>query len=227
MRNRRRASSRLRHAVLATACGTLGGCAFASDFMLPRTAGADLAHFAQSAPKIGSPGPNFSLEDITGKQISLADLTGDIPLVLAFGSYTCPVSRWRHPLLEDLAEEFGNQVRFAMIYTIESHPVGSPCPYTGEPWDTLLNVFTGVRVGQATTAEQRMQTAQLAAADMEISFPVLVDTMDNQVWRAYGSAPTMAFVFDQHANVTMRQVWFEPRAVRTELERLIEVPSTR
>ncbi len=43
-----------------------------------------------AAPKLGERAPDFDLPDVGGKRHRLSDLRG-VPVVIEFGSYTCPI----------------------------------------------------------------------------------------------------------------------------------------
>lgn len=214
--------SRIRAVLIAPLLAFATSCSsFVSDFMLPKGATSELSHFDVEAPSEGTRIPDgLVVEDLDGTPVRLDSLIGDRPFVLTFGSYSCPVVRYRLPLLNKLAEDFGEDIDFAMVYTLESHPVGSPCPYTGEEWDTMFNVLAGVRIEQPSSLEQRRETARATALEVDSQIQVLVDSMSNEVWSAFGRAPTPAFVFDSNGLITMRQVWFDPSALRVELDRL-------
>ncbi len=50
---------------------------------------------------------------------------------------------------------------------------------------------------------------------------MIVDEMDDAVWRSYGAASSPAFVIDHEGRIAARQVWIEPRKIKQVLERLL------
>lgn len=177
-----------------------------------------LAHFAGSSPAPGMPAPELSATDLHGRPVSLDDLLDGRPLVLQLGSASCPVFRYRRFGMESLVEEFGERVRFVVIYTVEAHPVGSPSVYAdGEEWDPWINRLAGSRVEAARDFEGRLTEARRVRQDLGLRQEVLIDTFDNATWRAYGGAPSAAFVLDRSGQVIARQKWVRPKLLRDVL----------
>jgi Iodothyronine deiodinase len=74
-----------------------------------------------SGPAIHVVAPDFELADPAGKStVRLSDVRGKSPVVLVFGSYTCPnfVSA---DALNALCQHYGNQARFFLVYIREAH----------------------------------------------------------------------------------------------------------
>ena len=188
----------------------------------PHHAGPRLAHFDQTAPSVGEPAPSFTLSDLDGRPVDLAELIGDKPIVLQFGSHSCPVYRYRRFSMEDLQHDFRERVHFLLVYTVEAHPVGSKSPYHDAEWDTWWNKLTGVRVRQPPDAESRLEQARVSHEKIQYQARMIVDEMDDAVWRSYGAASSPAFVIDLEGRVAARQVWIEPKEIRRVLERLLD-----
>lgn len=198
----------------------LGGC-------FPKEAGKHLEHFATTAPQASEPAPDFVLHDLEGREVRLADVVGDAPVVLQLGSHSCPVYRYRNKhYMDELWSDYGESVRFFIVYTREAHPVGSPSPFTDEEWDVMINRVTGVRVRDATTLEERREQAEASREALELPVPVLVDGIDNQVWQHYGAAASPAFVIDTEGRVADAMPWVDPARIRHTLERLLGPPPT-
>jgi hypothetical protein len=58
------------------------------------------------------------------------------------------------------------------------------------------NVDDGVLVEQQTTLEQRIDTAREAAGRLGLTMPIVVDTMDDAVSRAFAAWPERLVVVD-------------------------------
>ncbi|MEM9552895.1 MAG: deiodinase-like protein [Acidobacteriota bacterium] len=199
---------------LATTAALFAGC-------FPRDAGPSLQHFDDLAPAVGESAPSFALETLDGERVYLDDLLGDGPVVLQFGSHSCPVYRYRRHWMDGLWEEYGERVRFVMVYTIEAHPVGSKSPYAEDEWDPWINRMVGVRVEQPPTYAARRERAATSKHALGIPITYLVDAMDDGVWQAYGAASSPAFVLDRNGTVVESQVWIDPDAIRAALDRLL------
>lgn len=200
--------------ITAALTGLLAGC-------FPHAPGPRLAHFGDQAPAVGEPAPHFTLKDIEGNTVELADLIGEKPVALRLGSHSCPVYRYRRFSMEDLIEDFQDRVHFLTVYTTEAHPVDSKSPYVEGEWDTWMNKIVGVRVREPATAEEREELARFSHEKLKLLAPMVVDGMDNEVWETYGGASSPGFVIDQEGRVALRQVWVDPKEIRQVLRKLL------
>lgn len=195
----------------------LSGCLF------PTKPGKGLEHFNEQAPQLGDKAPNFVLHTLSGESIELDTLVGDKPIVLQLGSHTCPVYRYRRFGMKSLYERYQEQVHFLLIYTLEAHPVGSASPYSDKEWVSLWNRIPGVLVRQHANYQQRVEQALRSRTELAdfYRYPYLVDTIDNQIWRQYGSAASPAYVIDREGKIVLRQAWVNPREIERSLTGLL------
>jgi len=208
-------------AVCATAALAVAGC-----FPAPHQPGPRLAHFPEAAPSPGKTAPDFVLESITGEEVRLGDLIGERPVVLQVGSRSCPVFRYRRFGMGELYDEYRDRVRFVVVYSREAHPVGSKSPYTEGEWDLAINRLAGVRLGDPSTYDERRKRARESRDVLKIEAEVLVDGMDDRVWRLYGAAPSPAYVIDRGGRVVLTQAWVDPGEIRETLEGLLAPSET-
>ncbi len=187
----------------------------------PQKAGPRLAHFETQSPAVGEVAPSFELTSLRGERVALADLVGEKPIVLQFGSHSCPVYRYRRHWMEGLAADYEGRAHFVLVYTREAHPVGSPSPFTEGEWDPWLNRLVGVRVREPQSLEERLRQAAASHEKLELGREMWVDSMDDAAWSAYGGAASPAFVLDRSGRVALRQVWVGPREIRATLDRLL------
>lgn len=188
----------------------------------PKSPGTSLAHFPEVAPAVGQPAPDFVLQTVDGHEpVRLQDLVGDKPVVVQLGSHSCPVYRYRRHTMDNLWEDYAGRVHFVIVYTTEAHPVGSKSPYRDGEWDPMINKMTGVRVEEPQTLEERRRRASDSKNELGLPVPVLVDSMDNAAWRAYGEAASPAFVIDGEGRIALSQVWVQPKEIRQTLDRLL------
>lgn len=164
--------------------------------------------FEKQGPKPGSAAPVFTLKTIEGKTVNAVDLWKDKPLVLMTGSYTCPVFRNKAAAYEELAKQYGDRVNFLLIYVIEAHPKGDPSPYRGAEWVTPANEEAGILLAQPKTMEQRIEYASTCAKNVHCSVPMVIDSIDNPTWKAYGSAPNCAYLIGTDGKIVAQQGWF-------------------
>lgn len=207
-----------RNTVLLCLLAAFGSACF------PHQPGPRLAHFETQAPQVGERAPDFILHDLDGEPVALADLVRDKPVVLQFGSHTCPVYRYRRFGMAKVHEDYQDRVHFLVVYTLEAHPVGSKSPYAEEEWDTWWNRVARVRVEQPADAEARLDQARFSHDKLELTVPMVVDTMDDGTWQDYGAASSPAFVLDREGRVVLRQVWTDPKEIRQALDDLLAEP---
>lgn len=146
-------------------------------------------------PKIGQPAPDFFLKTHDGKQsIRLSDRTGDKPVVLVFGNFTCGPFRRNFPEIDDLAKKWKDQASFIGIYVREAHPT--------DGWMMESNTRMGVQFAQPKTYEERTKIAQQCNTKLKYSMPLLVDEIDDPVGTAYSGMPARLYVIDRKGMIT-------------------------
>lgn len=160
----------------------------------------------------GQPAPRFELKDLDGRTVSLEQLLGK-PVVIEFGSYTCPVFRSRVDAIRALQKEFGDRVNWVMIYTREAHP--------SDGWVQRRNQMEGIDIPQHTSFDDRHQCAALTQARLNPGLTILVDELDDRVTEAYGGFPNRGFVLDSTGRLVAKQAWIDPARVREELIHLL------
>jgi hypothetical protein len=89
-----------------------------------RTEPVEFKAFEAAHPRSGERAPGFELRDLEGKQLSLHQATRQRPVVLVFGSFSCPLFRMKTPNFEKLARRFAGQALFLLVYSAEAHPEG-------------------------------------------------------------------------------------------------------
>ena len=76
----------------------------------------------QSPIRVGQAAPNLIWRDLQGETVRLRELLGSRPLVVEFGSGTCPLCRSQAEGMEALSKKYHGQVDFIFIYGREAHP---------------------------------------------------------------------------------------------------------
>jgi len=69
-------------------------------------------------PVIGQPAPDFTLADLSGKMVSLADLRGKV-VIVNFWATWCPPCRAEMPSMESLHRELGDEGLVLLAINIE------------------------------------------------------------------------------------------------------------
>lgn len=175
----------------------------------------------ENGPKIGAAAPDFTLKTLAGAPIHAADLWAEKPTLILTGSHTCPVFRGKVPDIEHLAKEFAGRVNILLVYTIEAHPKGSPSPYSGREWITPKNEEERLLLPQPADLAARLAQARACITREKLTVPVVVDTMDNAVWKAYGSAPNCGYVISTDGKIVEAQPWMNAERLRQSLNHLL------
>ncbi len=141
----------------------------------------------ESGPRLNDLAPDFSLASLNGdKKVSLNDFKGKTPVVLVFGSYSCPNLRASSAVLENLYSRYGQRVPFLFVYIREAH--------TGQSWESTRNVREGVAVSGAVTLAQKQEHAAMCSRKLHLDFPAAVDGLDGAVETAYAAWPSRAVI---------------------------------
>lgn len=171
------------------------------------------AMFAGRGVQPGQALPALRVVDLHGQPVAIRDLHAGRPLVLITASLTCNVARRQQSDVDALRTRFGDRVAVAVVYTIDAHPKGDPCPYTGKEWVPKDNERDDVLVRQPTTIEERLIVARDYQRRFSSNATVVVDSMDDAGWHALGQAPNLGLLVDRDGIVRLRQGWFDPPAM--------------
>jgi hypothetical protein len=165
------------------------GASLPYDFDHPRLR--DVAHDLRVGEDELGPGDAvgpFDLATTRGGRFRSADLPADgRPVLLAFGSRTCPITESAADGLKDLHGRFGRRVRFVMLAVREAHP--------------------GEAIPQPHTAEEKAHHARALEAHHALPFEVAIDDLEGTLHRRLGSRPSSAFLLDPAGTVLFRAQW--------------------
>lgn len=145
--------------------------------------------------------------------------------MLVTASLTCNVARRQQTQVDELRQRFGNAVAVVVVYTIDAHPAGDPCPYTGEEWVPEDNRKDQVLIHQPKTLAERLDAARTFQKRFSTNATVLVDMMDDAAWKALGSAPNLGLLVGSDGIVRLRQGWFDAEAMTKETPAMGLVPN--
>lgn len=188
--------------------------AWAADLDKQAAAPAAKPTFDKVGPQVGEQVPNLRLSNLQGEPQQLGDAWRGGPALIVTSSLTCPKSRSRWPELTAIAKKYNEKVNVVIVYVIEAHPVGSPCPYKGVEDITPENQRDGILRRQPEKLEGRQELAKEFKRYLRIGEPIYVDAIDNRAWKALGSAPNIALLVDSEGHVVARQGWFEGPAMQ-------------
>ncbi len=141
-----------------------------------------MLHRKSNAPRVGELAPEFSLKTASGdREVSLAELRQNKPLVLIMASWGCDVFRETVPGILWLHSKYKDQANFVMVYIREAHSLSGV--------DAAL-----ARVNDPTTTRQRMVTAEVCKQQLKLPFPLLVDSIDDPVMTRWAAWPVRIYV---------------------------------
>jgi hypothetical protein len=72
--------------------------------------------------RVGETAPDFTLRDPEGRPVRLNDYRGRMPVVIEFGSLSCPILTGRADSLDALAQDCRGKAEFWFVYGNEEHP---------------------------------------------------------------------------------------------------------
>lgn len=106
-----------------------------------------------------------------------------------------------------------DDVRFYIVYTKEAH--------ARQPLGPNFNFW---KIGQPKRYEQRVDYAKTCRSQHKIEIPILVDTMDGDVQKAYGRLPNSVFIIDPEGNIAAHKTWNDPLFLELALRERVENP---
>jgi len=143
--------------------------------------------FGKEAARPGDSFPSFELVTTNGDHLNNRNVFGDKPVLLIFGSMTCPMTASAAPSVQELFEEFGDRVDFIMLYVREAHP--------------------GEHYAQAETMAEKLEYARALKEFFDIQWTVAADNIDGDLHRAVDPKPNSAFLMNGEGIILFRSLW--------------------
>ncbi len=170
-----------------------------------------------NSPKPGDQAPDFTVTKMgSAATATLGQLRHEGPVLLVFGSYTCPNFRGAAETLNRLYPEYKNDVPFYLIYIREAHST--------QDWASTQNEREGVTLTPATTMDERNDHATMCIRRLHIEFPTLLDTMNGGAEKAYSAWPSKAYLLDTRGRVLfstgLSEQDFKPEQLEAALRKL-------
>jgi tetratricopeptide (TPR) repeat protein len=159
-------------------------------------------------PKLNDVAPDFELAEIgSKKKVKLHDFRRKTPVMLVFGSYTCPNFRSSAEALNTLHQRYGRRVPFFLIYIREAHDADN--------WQSTRNEREGVALAPPKTMDEKQDHAAMCSRKLHLQFPALVDGMDDRTESAYSAWPSRAVVIGTDGRILyssrLTQLDFHPQ----------------
>lgn len=159
----------------------------------PMRTGEARPRIRQGTLQDGDPAPEFELKDVAGKNaVQLGNLRGQ-PVVLIFGSCTCPPFVASTRTVEKLHAAYKDRVHFFIVYVREAHPT--------DGWALKTNEF---QVMSPKSLAEREAIATDFAKRLDITIPVLVDSIDDRVEKSYSGWPNRMYIIDAEGKIAAK-----------------------
>ncbi len=143
--------------------------------------------FGKEAAGPGDSFPSFELLTTNGDRLVNNDVFGHKPVLLIFGSMTCPMTASAAPSVQELYDEFGDRIDFIMLYVREAHP--------------------GEHFTQSETMEEKLEHARALKKFYDIQWTVAADNIDGDLHRALDPKPNAAFLINSEGIILFRSLW--------------------
>lgn len=147
--------------------------------------------FRKEAAKAGDLLPAFELITTEGDRVMSGDLAEDKPLLLMFGSVTCPMTANAMPSLFELYAKFGDSIEFVMLNVREAHP--------------------GEFYPQPDSIKEKLEHARALKRLYEIPWTVVTDEIRGDLHRTLDPKPNSAFLIDKNGTIVFRSLWASDR----------------
>ncbi len=149
----------------------------------------------QHSPLLGKKAPDFTLPRVTShitpaEPVSLHSFRGNAPVLLMFGSYSCPNFRAAAPALNAFYKTYGDHVRFLMVYIREAHSTAD--------WQSTRNERDGIVVPLPKTMAEKSAAANMCVRKLNLPFTAVVDGLDGSMEAAYSAWPSRAYLIDEN-----------------------------
>jgi len=167
-------------------------------------------------PRPGDLAPEFSVIKVgSGERVTLTQLRNAGPVLIVFGSYTCPNFRAAAEHLNAMYAKYKGQIPFYLIYIREAHST--------EDWQSTRNEREGIVLPPARNTNERQEHANLCVRKLQIAFPALMDDMSGAAEKAYSAWPSKVYVVDRNGRITfssgLSELEFNPDQLEAAVRR--------
>jgi tetratricopeptide (TPR) repeat protein len=174
-------------------------------------------HFERAAPPNPDIDPGIPVGTAAPPVGTLAFAALARPVVLVFGSYTCPKLRSSAADLKRIAAEYHERVDFRLVYISEAHANGGP----ESQWQSTINQKEGIDLPAARNLTEKQDHASLCLRRLSLPFAVVVDGMDAAAERAYQAWPSRLYLVGRDGKVAFQTRLGELDFHAEDLERAI------
>src|SRR5438128_11759780 len=93
-------------------------------------------------------------------------------------------------------QRYKDRVSFLAVYVREAHP--------SDGWHMPSNTKAGISIAQPRTFAERAGVAERCCTALEMTMPMVVDTLDDRVGHAYSGMPDRLYVIDRDGRVAYK-----------------------
>lgn len=164
----------------------------------------------QAGPAPGDAMPSLDLLSTDRTRMNTTQWVGDKPVLLIFGSVSCPMTATSIRPLTRLYDRFGENVTFILLNVREAHP--------------------GEDVPQPESLDQKLEHAATLKDRYRIPWTVATDDVEGTVHQALDPKPNAAYLIDRNGRIAFRALWAaDERGLRQALESVArgETPAER
>ena len=176
---------------------------------------------AGQGPGTGDPAPDFTATRMGSEgKVTLAQLRQAGPVLLIFGSYTCPNFRGAADTLNKLYLQYKDRLPFYLVYIREAHSTTD--------WASTRNQREGIVLPPAASMNERQDHATMCVRKLHIEFPALLDSMNGAAEKAYAAWPSKAYLIDKRGKILFRTALgeqdFHPEGLVAALRKASSAP---
>jgi len=175
---------------------------------------------------IESKAPDGTVITMKGEEVALSSFFGEKPLVLNFGSYSCPHHRKRMGEILNLMKKWQHHdVSFLTIYTAEAH--------TEDGWKLVDQYISDVEYtseddfcfSYAKNINERKKMAEWLIDKKHFDMPLVLDSMEDSLLKVYNSWPIRLYIIHENKVVycgDQGPFGYDPADVDMALKKLLD-----
>ena len=142
----------------------------------------------------------YVFSDLKGDPVKLSELLASGPLLIEFGSKSCPIFRGIENSMDSVWNDYKGQAQVVLLYTREAHP--------------------GFFSAEHNSFEQKLRAAKkLETAGVKRR--ILVDSIEGSFHDVMGAFPNGGLIIAKDGVVTHHSPWTQPEKMRVYLDELL------
>lgn len=96
--------------------------------------------------------------------------------------------------LNEIYQQYNDDIQFFLIYIREAH--------AADGWQTPQNLYEDIIFNEPTTDDERAEVGHACQIGLDLKYPMLIDSIDNDVDNKYIGAPIRLYVIDGAGKIT-------------------------